>query len=553
MGMSTLFAHSDETAVKLPDAASPITLPMQYFLQQLVHKRSITRAATEGTIKVSEVFGVIALIYEKIRGAIEYKREHLVRRNALERMLKRLLWERQGRNLETTAHLLLRELIWAHYLPNDHVAKSKITEVAAIIGKYIHLLNLLGGFSSVAETDRLWIIGVMSCEIEESLDIAFERELFVELMFAWFQQHFHWQMPTIPEEQRDVQLYLAVHRALPKSDEAIMRYHLLIHRFPAWERPSQEDVLKVAQVFSKLKSEIEYHLNHPISLPLYRFVRKHAPPFEILQDVVVATDNISGMIPNQEQLELKVREICQVKYTQIRDKVNRGIVRSIIYIFVTKVLLAAALELPYELFILGQIRLIPIGINVTLPPLMMALLGLTIKIPDERNTRRILDRIRNIVYQEYQTKPIPFMVGVAKTSTLLTSVFSVIYLLLFGITFGGISYILYRLHFNILSGGIFFIFLSLVMLFGFRVRSTANELMLTGNREGLFGYLINNLSLPFLNFGVLLSKGIAKLNILIVIMDFLIEAPLKTIIEVIEEWTTFMREKREEVVDIPPE
>lgn len=91
------------------------------------------------------------------------------------------------------------------------------------------------------------------------------------------------------------------------------------------------------------------------------------------------------------------------------------------------------------------------------------------------------------------------------------------------------------------------------MLFGFRVRSTANELMLTGNREGLFGYLINNLSLPFLNFGVLLSKGIAKLNILIVIMDFLIEAPLKTIIEVIEEWTTFMREKREEVVDIPPE
>jgi hypothetical protein len=38
---------------------------------------------------------------------------------------------------------------------------------------------------------------------------------------------------------------------------------------------------------------------------------------------------------------------------------------------------------------------------------------------------------------------------------------------------------------------------------------------------------------------------------MMVIMDFLIEAPLKTIIGVIEEWTSFIRERREEVVSVP--
>jgi len=48
-----------------------------------------------------------------------------------------------------------------------------------------------------------------------------------------------------------------------------------------------------------------------------------------------------------------------------------------------------------------------------------------------------------------------------------------------------------------------------------------------------------------------LSQGLAKLSFLMVIMDFLIEAPLKTIISVIEEWTSFIRERREEVVSVP--
>ncbi|RLC31407.1 hypothetical protein DRH13_03095, partial [Candidatus Woesebacteria bacterium] len=80
---------------------------------------------------------------------------------------------------------------------------------------------------------------------------------------------------------------------------------------------------------------------------------------------------------------------------------------------------------------------------------------------------------------------------------------------------------------------------------------TASELNVTGEKEGFLSSILTNFTLPLLNLGVWLSQGLAKLSFLMVIMDFLIEAPLKTIISVIEEWTSFIRERREEVVSVP--
>ena len=70
-------------------------------------------------------------------------------------------------------------------------------------------------------------------------------------------------------------------------------------------------------------------------------------------------------------------------------------------------------------------------------------------------------------------------------------------------------------------------------------------------KEGLFLRLLDKLSLPFLNLGFWLSKSLAKLNVLMIVMDFMIEAPLKSIIRVFEEWLNFIKEKKREVVEVP--
>lgn len=549
--MVTLFGHppdpGDATSEKPPaiPALAPFT---ERFLATRDKEATRDERGAEPTIRVSDVLGSIAHLYERIRNVVEYKGEHVLRRNAIERIFKRLMWERAGHDTERIAMVLLRELIWARYLPNDSVPKSKIKAVGKIINKYLYLLGLL---TSVSNSDREWVWGVASCEIEEALDPA-SREPYVILMFEWFKAHFDWNDEAVSQHEKEIQLYLAIHRALAKSDAEIMRYHLLLKEFPQWRTVNEAEVTQFAGKFFSLKREIETHLSFADLLTLFRVVQKHVAPFEIFKSVAAGEGTGLRLLLSNEPLFIsRVREVCEGKYRQIQNKVNRGIVRSIIYIFVTKVLFALAIEIPYELYRFGTLTYLPLGINIVVPPSMMWLIGLTIKAPGEANTQRIISRLKTIVYTSGQVGKTNFSVIRVRSNSLLHSVFAGLYLLLFFLVFGVISYLLLQLHYTWVGLFIFFAFLSLVLLFGFRVRFTASELSVTSEREGLLGYLFNNFTLPFLSTGVYLSKGLARINFLTIVLDFLIEAPLKTIIEVIEEWTSFIREKREEVVEVP--
>jgi len=510
-------------------------------------------SGTESTIRVSEVLGNIALLYEKIRNVVEYKGEHVLRRNAIERILKRLLWEHAGHDTQRIAQILLRELIWAHYLPNDFVPKSKVNEVAKIIGKYLYFLGKLSDRGTGISPQKLreWVWGIASCEIEESVE-ASSRETYVELMYEWFMTYFIWTDDGFSDHEKQIQIYLAIHRGLAKSDDEIMRYHLLLKEYPGWFTADEHKVNEVVENFYKLYEEIEKHLQFSDAAALFRTVKKQVAPFEILRDLVETEGHeAQNIIADTEKFEWKIREICQKKYAQIQRKVNRGIVRSILYIFVTKVLLAILIEVPYELARFGSLTILPLAINVVVPPGMMWLLGLTIRAPGEDNTQRLISKLKTIVYQNQHVVKTAFSLTRVKRGSQLAAVFSVIYLILFVFVFGGITYLFMQLHFTWLGILIFFAFLSLVLLFGYRVRFTATELKVMGDKENILSYVFNNLTLPFLSTGVYLSKGLAKINFLTVILDFLIEAPLKTIIEVVEEWTSFIREKREEVVEVP--
>ncbi|RJR16214.1 hypothetical protein C4579_00670 [Candidatus Microgenomates bacterium] len=552
--MNTLFQSEpidvEPIVSKNQDSSSPLTAYLESFLR--VKTQEQAAIASGPTIRVSEVLGTIARLYERIRNTVEYKGEQVLRRNAIERILKRLLWERSHKDTQKIASLLLRELIWARYIPNDAIPKHKSSEVAAIIAKYQHLLGLLQvkGLAISHDQVKNWVWGIASCEIEEALDIK-HREPFVQLMYAWFTQYFRWENEGLAEHEKQAQIYLAVHRALTKSDEHVMRYHLLLHAFPDWKKDP-----KVVEIFAHnfygVYERIEKQLNFPDRFNLYRLVQKQVAAFDILRDLIEREGaHVRSTLSDPDIFEQKVREICAIRYNQIQKKVRTGIIRSIIYIFVTKVIFALIIEIPYELYRLGHLTYLPLGINVVVPPLMMLVVGLTIQAPDETNTIRLLSRLKTIVYRNEHVTPHIFSLTRARRSSSITAVFAIIYAALFLLVFGGISYLLLSLHFTIVGIFIFFAFLSLVMLFGYRVRFTAQELKVTGEKENIFSYLLSNLSLPFLRVGVYLSKGLAKINIFTVILDFLIEAPLKTVIEVIEEWTSYMREKREEVVEVP--
>ena len=517
--------------------------------------RKIEEEESKSAIKVGEVMGSVAFVYERIRNALDYKGDHLLRRNAIERILRRQIWERPGRGVDNIASALIKELIWARYLKNEDISKTKIKEVSKVIEKHFRVLALITDFIAdrrEARKTREWFLSTASCEIEEILDPKlFSIYALNNAMFSWFKKAFDWE-DNLSEKEKNTQLFIAVHKSLSKSDDARVRYHFLKIYYPDWEKASVETIDKNFDKIVNISREIDISIDSPIQPRIYRFVQKHAAAFHILRDVIEDdVDEAREIFENEELLEDKVREVCDDRYEEIRVRVNTGIIRSIIYIFTSKVLLALLIEIPFELIFLGGINYLTIGINATIPPALMFLVGLSIKKPGETNTERIIEKIKGFMYKKNKDEKIKFSLTSLDKHRLLYRIFFALHGLFFFITFVGISYILIRLNFNILSGMIFFVFLSLVLLFGYRVRFTASELNVTGEKEGFLSSILTNFTLPLLNLGVWLSQGLAKLSFLMVIMDFLIEAPLKTIISVIEEWTSFIRERREEVVSVP--
>jgi hypothetical protein len=511
----------------------------------------------EPTIKVGQALSPVAVLYERIRNILDYKGEHLQRRNAIQRIIRRQLWERRARGSLKIATHLIKELIWARYLENNTISEVSMIRVSKVLEKYEILTQFTSSkYSSNRMELNAWrdiLLSVASSEIEEILDPSlFYIDAMSDAMFSWFKRHFEWTDVNLSDEEKNLHLWVSIYRSLPKSDNARVRYHLLKKYIQNWDTANLEEVSKISADVLKTLANIESYFTSPIQARLYRFVQRHTAAFQILREVIEKNPcKAKEIFENEESFEKEVSDICAVRYQEIGRIVSTGILRSIIYIFVTKVLVVLLIEVPYEMFISTRVNPIPLLLNLVTPPALMFLVGLTIKKPSEKNTERIINRIRSFVYPSNFGAKIEFSLASVQNKRLIYKVFVMIYALLFLISFGGIAYILHKLNFNIASAMVFFMFMSLVLLFGFRVRYSASELNAGEEREGLLSSLFTNLSLPFLNLGALLSKGLSKLNFLIVVMDFLIEAPLKSILGVVDEWTSFIRERKEEVIEVP--
>jgi hypothetical protein len=538
-----------ETSPELSDEA------LRLIAQYKEGKSSQKFGSVDSTIKVSQVLGPLAFIYERIRNAVEYKGEHLIRRNAIERILRRQIWERKSYEPALLAETLMKELIWARYIKNDFIPKRRLKTIEFIVTKYLEVFASLEKNATNYNYADLkdWFLGIFSAEIEEALDEnIFYKEALNYCVFSWFKKNYFWVDSDLSEEEKDIQIFIALHRSLSKSDNAGIRYRLLKVYFPEWIEKKEFDPESELNKVIEIERKIERQITSPYQPKMYRFVQRHSAAFLVLKEIIDNDyESIREIFESPEKIEEKVTEVCKTKYGEIGKKVSRGIFRSIIYIFLTKVFLAILIEMPYEIFVNNKINFLPLSINIILPPFLMFMVGLSIRRPDEDNTKRIISIIKSFVYKEEHEEKIEFSLVSPSGNSLIYKIFFLVYLLLFLLTFGGITLILFDLSFNIISAGIFFIFLSLVLLFGFRLRYTATELNVQGEKEGFLSHLVTDITLPLLNLGSWLSQGLQKFNFLLLFMDFLIEAPLKNIIRVFEEWTSFIKEKREEVVEVP--
>ncbi len=500
-------------------------------------------------INVSHIMSHISSFYEKIRNAIDYNEEHLLRKNAIQRILKRKI--RVSMNRKNIGKTLIFELIRAGYLPNDAVPEIKIAEVDKAVHKYLSLLDYIS--KERGTTDKLkyfdWVMGMAAIEVEERLHLLKRNDALVTTMYQMLHKKIVFENDDgYDQTERNLFLYIAVHRGLIKSDNSIISYYLLNMYYPEFREGDQSVIHTVSADINILYENIQYYLRSSMSFKLAKFLQPHTVYFTILRDVIEEDVGTAySKMLNGKAFDDGVRVAASKRYQLTSRKLARSIVNSVIYIFVTKIVLAFVLELPYELFVLEEFRIMPLAINVLFPPSLMFVIASSAKIPSSENTKAIVAGIKAHIYpgehdvNNYKFKP------VQKRTFSKTFSFTFIYAAIFITSFGAIVYGLRVLQFNIISILLFLLFLSVVSFLGMKIRGSVKSLNVLKGREGFISSFFDFLFLPILKVGQWISVKFSKFNVFAIFLDLVIEAPFKTIIALFEEWFSFMKEKREEI------
>jgi hypothetical protein len=505
--------------------------------------------AEDEKIQVHQVSSKIAFFYEKVRNTIDYKEENLLRKNAIERILKRRIMTEK--NESDVAKYLVYELIRARYLPDKEIPEKRIEEIKNIIEKYTYLLNSIPdrvkGEGKNSAFD--WIIGIASCEVEEKL-VPHERERAI-VDFAKGVMKKKIKVADnlrINAEEEDDLIFVAVLKGLIKSDLSIIRYRVFIKKNPDWlGLSSKETILKISEVMPMMMSDIDNLIDHRYSENFLRAVKKNLAYFNIFQEVLAKQGgDVAEFLSHHYKVEDAVKENCLASYKIAKTKLKRAAVRSILYIFLTKMALALIIELPFDKYIMKDVNYFVLGINILFPAFLMTMVVLTIKVPGKNNTDLIVSGIKEMLYDKYTNPPL-LIKGIASRDSLFSAVFKILYLMVFVVSFGTIIWFLKSIGFNTVSIALFLFFLTVVSYFGIRISSNARELVVVQRKEGLISFIGDLFSIPILQVGHWFSVKLSSINILVFIFDFIIEAPFKAFVDIFEEWIYYIKEEKDKI------
>ncbi len=503
-------------------------------------------------IKLNQFVSKLGFFYEKFRNVIDYNEEHLVRRNSLARLLKReILFLQESRPAKIGKNIVY-EFIRAKYLPNNTLPETIIGEIAEIVEKYLAVLTRLRQDTQIQD-DKLadWLINLASCEINEKLAPTVKQNAMVNLMYSHLNQVIQFvQADHIDGSDRQLQIYIACLKNLFKADRISIHYQLLKIYFPNWTKIDASRAAELVPQLLAIKKVIDHHLRHPLGFEFGRIVRPQAVFFAVIQEIISSTDSdkLREVFSNPDLLEEKIEEIVRVKNYQTRSRLIGTIFRVIIYILLTKTILAFVFEIPYEYFILGKVDWAVLGVNVFFHPLLMFGIAATIRVPGVRNTRIITEEIKKIVYGRERKIIFKPKKSLAKGSFSYTA-FNAVYLVMFFISFGLVVSILRFLNFNLVSSVLFIFFLSVVSFFGFRLRNLAKRYSVVPRRDNFINFLVDFITLPIIRVGRFFSVNFSRINVFLFILDFIIETPFKILIEFLEKTVSFINEKREEIIE----
>jgi hypothetical protein len=514
------------------------------------------------TVHVDEVAKKVAEFYEHVRTIVDWKEEHLMRRAAIIRKLKRKFFDLELNNFSETqdaAESLVLELIRGGHFPNDKIEESKINDVQKIIDKYIFILrnNPENKEGKAGVQFYNWLIEVSACEIEEALSPSTKELALIDYMFESMREKIKisdrvFESGLLNKHDADAQIYIATCVTLFKLDKPMIVYNLLRYKYPGWQNADEELISKISQSAFKIWRETERNLVSPLANKFYAVCEKYDTPYLIIGDVLSSLEeshdaqSIKKEVLDPSILEGLIKKSYTKRLSTLKARISRAAIYSTISIFVTKVLSLVLLEVLIEKAMGDKVNIMVLAGDVLIPTLLMFLIVSGIKKPSSKNLNIVTMEVMKITYKKEVSDTYEIKIN-RKKGFAMKIILSLVYVLSAFVTFGAISWVLYRFDFPITSIIIDIIFIALILFAGTALAKRAQELTMEEEKESFLSFISDIFFLPIQGLGRWLSNKWKRYNFITSFFNALIDMPFSAFVEFIEKWRYFIKERKEDI------
>jgi hypothetical protein len=498
-------------------------------------KRSVMR---DEKVNVVGAGSALTAAYEQLRNAAENTEEHLLLQNAIKRFYKQVFIARDEQLIRESGNELAVELTFAGYVPNDSLTKKQLETISrTAINHYKAYEELHADRTVQTDTSFKWIIDTLGVQVETIINAHHQDAAFIDVAYAYFEELLSQDKVLLKKVGKDEfggALFVAVHKALLKSDIAAIRSALL-DRY----RVSVKDL----DSYISYNKKIDILIESPATDLLYHAVDRQGAPLRVIRHMIESRPDFLKQFHSREVFLESFEQQVTHDYETIGRRINRAIVRSVLFLIITKFIIGIAVEIPYDLWVHGQIEWQPLIINLLFPPLYMIMLRLTHTLPGYANTAALIDRVDMMFYGESTA-----LVKRPSAARRYGPIFSFAYIVFGLVVFAAVMSGLLMLGFSLVHITIFFVFISAASFLGFRLSRLIRELEVVRSRSNGLTFIRDVVYLPFVVVGQWMSDKYSKVNVITLILDMLIELPLKTVLRLIRQWGAFIDERKDRIV-----
>lgn len=509
----------------------------KHFAEHLAYARSTEayRAQqhnTETKVNVVGAGAVITAAFEQLRKAAENTEEHLLLQSAIRRFFKRSFITRDDRLIGRSGEELAIELTLAGYLANDTLTKGQVMEITELALLYYGAYEkVLANRQAGGDRALSWTLDVLSSRVEAVLADHSLDNAFVDTASEYLTD-------LVSERDRSAQdfgarLLVAIYHTLLKANDAMTRTTLLTRYGVTPENHTQ--YVSYNKMIDRLFA------SKPVD-KLTRLVDRQGAPLRVLRRMMYDQGNIDKLLESRERFLEAYEQQINKEYENINARLNRAIVRSVIFLVITKFVIGIAMEVPYDMWVYHEIHWPALIINLLFPPIYMLLLRATLTLPTYANTTALIDRADAMLFGDNEQ-----ITSARVREKRYSRAFSAVYAMTALVVFAGVTWILVQLGFSWVHIVVFFLFFSAASFLGFRLSRLVRELEVVREQQNGFTFLRDLVYLPFVVLGRWMNEKYAKVNVVATLLDMVIELPLKTVLRLVRQWNTFIDDRKDAI------